>query len=154
MADASVGRLPPAGHRVELVAGTHPDAAGLLAARRAAYPHWAAGWDLRPGHEFVVVYEGDRPAAGAAIRHGPDGISRASRVCATPASTGTAGTALLDALEAVALGAGSTRLRLDASVFLAEAAIPWQRRGYVTGPPYDGDADAKTWAERTLDPLG
>ena len=48
--------------------------------------------------------------------------------------------------------AGSTRLRLDSSAFLADAEVPWQGRGYVVGPPYDGDADVETWAERTLDP--
>ena len=69
--------------RFELLPATHPDAAGLLAARRAAYPYWAAGWDLAEDDEFVVVYEGDRPVAGAAIRHGSDAISRVSRVCAT-----------------------------------------------------------------------
>lgn len=140
--------------RVVLLPATHPDAVGLLAARRAAYPFWSAGWELGEGDEFVVVYVGGRPAAGAAIRHGPDGISRASRLCGTGGPDGAVGSELLDALEALALDAGSTRLRLDASAFLDDAHIPWQQHGYVTGPPYDGNADVDVWAERTLDPTG
>ena len=140
--------------RVERLPATHPDVVGLLAARRATYPHWASGWGLGDEAEFVVVYEGGRPAAGAAIRHGPDGISTASRLCGTGGPDGTAGSALLDALEAISLDAGSTRLRLDSSAFLDDASIPWQRHGYVAGPPYDGNADVEVWAERTLVPMG
>ena len=140
------------GRRVELVAATHPDAVGLTAARRAMYPHWAAGWDLG-GDGFLVVYDVDRPVAGAAIRHGSDRISRASRLCGSDAGGAFAGSALLDALEVLALEAGSTRLRLDSSALLEDAHIPWQRHGYVTGPPYDGDADVEVWTERTLDPV-
>jgi hypothetical protein len=141
--------------RVELVPAAHPHAVELLAARRAAYPHWAAGWHVGGGDEFLVVYEGAIPAAGAAIRHGSDGISRASRLCATagPADAG-AGAALLRALEALALGAGSTRLRVDSSAFLTDAHIPWQQHGYRSGPPYEGDPDVEMWAERSLDPRG
>jgi hypothetical protein len=36
-------------HRIAIVPPTHPDAVSLTAARRAAYPHWAAGWDLDEG---------------------------------------------------------------------------------------------------------
>src|SRR5215218_3069633 len=139
-------------HRVELVPAAHPHAVALLAARRTAYPHWAGGWNVGAGDEFLVVYDGYTPAAGATIRHGSDGISRASRVCATGrlADAG-AGETLLLALEALALGAGSTTLRLDSSAFLADAHIPWQRHGYQTGPPYEGDADVEVWAELPLD---
>lgn len=140
--------------RIAVVPATHPDAVSLTAARRAAYPHWAAGWDLDGGDQFVVVYDGDTPTAGAAIRHGPDGISRASRLCASERADEGAGAALLDALEGVARAAGSTRLRLDSSAFLAEAGIPWQANGYVTGPPYDGNADVEVWTERILDHVG
>ena len=139
---------------VELVPVTHPDALTLTAARRAAYPHWASGWDLDDSDEFLVVYDDGQPVAGGAIRHGADGISRAARLCGTGGSEATAGEALLAGLEAVALGAGSTRLRLDSSAFLADAGIPWERHGYVTGPAYDGDADVEVWTERVLAPNG
>jgi hypothetical protein len=139
---------------VELLLATHPDALTLTAARHAAYPHWAAGWDLHDGDEFLVVYDDGQPVAGGSIRHGPDGISRASRLCAVGGPDDTSGEALLDGLEAVARAAGSTTLRLDSSAFLADAGIPWQRHGYVTGPPYDGDADVEVWTERVLGPRG
>jgi hypothetical protein len=153
MADPAAGRESAAGHRVELVSATHPDAAGLLAARRAAHPHWAAGWDVEADDAFVVVYEADRPVAGAVIRHGLDTISRASRLCGIEGQDTAAGSALLDGLEALAREAGSTRLRLDSSAFLDDASVPWQRHGYVTGPPYNGDADVEVWVERALDPV-
>lgn len=144
--------MAPARRRAELARASHPDAVALTAARRRAYPHWGAGWDLGVDDLFVVVYDGERPMAGAAIDHGPDGITRASRVCVADGSGAMALSELLDVLESLALEAGSTRLRLDASAFLVDAHVPWQRSGYRTGPPYDGDADVETWVERTLDP--
>jgi hypothetical protein len=136
--------------RVGVVPATHPDALRLTAARRAAYPHWAAGWDLDDRDEFVVVYDDDAPAAGAAFRHGPDGITRARRLCASERVDDVAGAVLLDALEGLARAAGSSRVRLDSSAFLSDACIPWQARGYETGPPYDGNADVEVWTERVL----
>ena len=120
-------------------------------ARRTAYPHWAAGWDVEAEDQFVVGYAGQRPVAGAAIRHDQDAISRVSRLCVTDGADGAAVAELLDVLEALALEAGSTRIRLDSSAFLADAHVPWQRSGYRTGPPYDGNADVEVWVERTLD---
>ena len=89
------------------------------------------------------------PVAGAAIRHDEDAISRVSRLCVTDGADGAAVAELLDVLEALALEAGSTRIRLDSSAFLADAHVPWQRSGYGTGPPYDGNADVDVWVERT-----
>lgn len=140
----------PIWHHVAIVSGAHPDAVALTNARRAAYPHWAAGWDVEAADQFVVSYAGDSPAAGAAIRHDEDDVSRVSRVCVTDGADGAAVAELVDVLEALALEAGSTQIRLDSSAFLADAHVPWQRSGYQTGPPYDGNADVDVWVERTL----
>ena len=42
----------------------------------------------------------------------------------------------------------------ERSVFLDDASIPWQRHGYVAGPPYDANADVEVWAELSLVPIG
>ena len=120
--------------------------------RRTAYPHWAAGWDVEASDQFVVRYAGQWPVAGAAISHDEDAISRVSRLCVADGADGAAVAELLDVLEALALEAGSTRIRLDSSAFLADAHVPWQRSGYGTGPPYDGNADVDVWVERTPRP--
>lgn len=117
----------------------------------ARHPAWHSGWEVPPNTEFIIVYHGEQPIAGSAIDRDLRGGSIASRLCVTPDThIGHAGSALLDVLEAVALGCGSTRLTLDSSVFLHTAAIPYLRHGYVIGPPYDGDADAAVSAERVL----
>jgi hypothetical protein len=143
--------VAPRWQHVATVSGTHPDAIALTEARRTAYPHWAAGWDIQAADQFVVRYAGHWPVAGAAISHDQDAISRISRLCVADGADGAAVAELLDVLEALAVEAGSTRIRLDSSAFLADAHVPWQRSGYGTGPPYDGNADVDVWVERTLD---
>jgi hypothetical protein len=58
--------------------------------------------------------------------------------------------ALIDALEAVASGGGGTHIRFDATAFLVGERLGLTQRGYIVGPPYDGDADVDVWAERRL----
>ena len=143
--------VAPRWQHVAIVSGTHPDAVALTEARRTAYPHWAAGWEVEAADQFVVRYAGQWPVAGAAIRHDQDAVSRVSRLCVTGGADGAAVAELVDVLEALALEAGSTRIRLDSSAFLADAHVPWQQSGYRSGPPYDGNADVDVWVERTLD---
>ena len=134
-----------------IVGSGHPDARALLDVMSARYPAWRPGWEVLPDAEFVVVYEGERPVAGAAIGDDGEGSPIASRLCVSPdRATGDAGSALLDVLEAVALDRGSDRLRLDGSVFLLTSEVPYARHGYIVAPPYDGDADGSVWAERDL----
>ncbi len=137
--------------RVSLVDPVDPAARALLDAMSAFYPAWRGGWDVPPAARFVVVHAGDRPVAGAAVVHDPDGTSSASCLCVDPDRlAGPAGSALLDALEAVARDHGCQRLWLDGSVFLHRGHVPYHRHEYVVAPPYDGDADATVWAEKDL----
>ena len=140
------------GRRVDIVAASHPHAVTLLAAARRAEPYHITGWGVPPETAFAIAYDGDRPVVGAAIRHESDGLTTATRWCVVRGAEPSHGAALLDALEAAASRAHSTRVRLDSTVFLAGAVVPWEERGYVVGPPYDGDADVSTWAERSIPP--
>ncbi len=129
----------------------HPDVHALLSVMAAAFPVWRAGWEVEAGSTFVVLYEGDRPVAGAAIGNDQDGTVTASRVCVAPDRRGRSlGASLLEALEGMALKGGSDQLRLDSSVFLMPSDVPYARYGYVVGPPYDGDSDAPMWAIKDL----
>ena len=143
--------VSPAASRSEVVRADHPDARALLDAMAALHPAWHAGWDVLPDTVLVVIHADGRAAAGAAIADVGRGMFAASRVCVQPApDAGAAGAALLLVLESVALGRGGDRLRLDGSVFLHGATVPWERHGYVVGPPYAGDADDPVWVERDL----
>lgn len=136
---------------VALVDRADPAARALLEATAAFYPAWRGGWDPPPAATFVVVHAGGRPAAGAAIGCDPQGVASASHLCMDPDRlAGTAGSALLDALEAVALDLRCHRLCLDGSAFLHREHVPYLRHGYVVAPPYDGDADGSVWAEKEL----
>lgn len=129
----------------------HPDVHALLDAMAAAFPVWRAGWKVDAGSTFVVLYEGDRPVAGAAIGNNEDGTVTASRLCVAPNRRGQSlGASLLEALEGMALRGGSDELRLDGSVFLLASEVPYVRYGYSVGPPYDGDSDAPIWAIKDL----
>ncbi len=129
----------------------HPDARALLHAMATAFPVWRAGWGVEAGSTFVVLYEDDRPVAGAAIGNDEDGTVTASRLCVAPdRRRQSLGASLLEALEGMALKGGSDQLRLDGSVFLSASEVPYARYGYVVGPPYDGDADAPVWAIKDL----
>jgi len=137
--------------RAATMTGAHADARALLASMAALYPAWRTGWEASSDSEFVAVYPGTQPVAGAAIKHDGLGCSTASRFCVIPdPQIGYAGSSLLDVLEAAALDRGSKRLILDGSVFLHTATIPCLRHGYVVAPPYNGDADVAVWAEREL----
>ena len=153
-ADITRIEVTPAAARAAVIGGGHPDAQALIKSMASLHPVWRSGWEVATAAEFVVVYLGEQPIVGAALEyngHDGQGCSAASRFCVIPdTQVGYAGSALLDVLEAVALGRGSKRLTLDESVFLHTATIPCLRHGYVVAPPYNGDADAKVWAEREL----
>lgn len=141
----------PAATHSAAVSGTHPDARELLESMASRYPAWRAGWAASANIEFAVVYRGEQPVAGAAIKHDSQDCSAASRFCVIPApDVSYAGSVLLDVLESMALSHGSKRLTLDNSVFLHEATILYRRHGYVAAPPYNGDADAPMWVERDI----
>ena len=128
------------------------EAIGLLDAARARQPYARPGWTPAAGSAFVVLREGGRPVAGAALEpdHPSAGRWYASAVCVEPDASPAAGSALVDALEAIAHGGGGTHLRFDATAFLADGGLGLTHRGYVTGPPYDGNADVEVWTERLL----
>lgn len=144
--EVSVTRMP-----ASVVEAGHPDVHALLGAMAAAFPVWRAGWEAEADSTFVVLHEGDRPVAGAAIGNDEDGTATASRLCVVPDRRGQSlGASLLEALEGMALKGGSNQLRLDDSVFLIASEVPYARYGYVAGPPYDGDPDAPMWAIKDL----
>ncbi len=153
---AEISRIEvnPAAVQAAVIGGGRADARTLLNAMTLLHPVWRSGWEVKPATEFVVVYRGEQPIAGAALEHDErkgQRCSAAKRFCVIPdPDIGYAGSALLDVLEAASLAQGSQRLTLDASVFLHAATIPFLRHGYRVAPIYDGDADAEVWAEREL----
>ena len=151
--EAQVHRLRITRHtpRADLVRATHPQAQLLQKAMAAAQPAWWQGWEVDPDADVVLVYEGDRPVAGAVLTLLDRRSGVASRFCAAPEPhRAEAGSALLDVLEAVALDRGWSRLRLDSSAFLVATHVPYLEHGYRVGPEYHGDPDEPVWAERTL----
>jgi hypothetical protein len=143
--------IAPIRPRAATLTPAHADAQALVAAMTAAYPAWQGsgeGWDVDPHATFMVLYDGAEPAAGAATIDGGEGIARASQICITGGLL--FGAALLDVLEALAREGGFTRLRLDSTALLLSNELPYERFGFVVGPPYDGDADVEVWAEKSL----
>ena len=134
------------------VTAEHAEAVALLDAARARQPFARPGWTPAAGSPFVVLREGGRPVAGAALDRDRPSPGRwyASAVCVEPEASPAAGSELIDALEAIAHGGGGTHLRFDATAFLVDERLGLTGRGYVTGPPYDGDADVEVWTERLL----
>ena len=128
------------------------EAMALLDAARARQPYARPGWTPSRGSPFVLLREGGRPVAGAALEpdHPTPGRWYASAICVEPDAPPGAGSDLVDALEAIAHGGGGTHLRFDATAFLVDEGLGLTHRGYVTGPPYDGNADVEVWTERLL----
>ncbi len=139
-------------HAVHQVTVEDAEAMALLDAARARQPYARPGWTPSRGSPFVVLREGGRPVAGAALEpdHPTPGRWYASAVCVEPDASPAAGSDLVDALEAIAHGGGGTHLRFDATAFLVDEGLGLTHRGYVTGPPYDGNADVEVWTERLL----
>ena len=132
------------------LAPDHPDALALVAAMADAWPAARYGW--RTGRDaFVALYEGDRAAAGAGIDQRPHGMASIPCLCIPETSRGRGlGAALVAALEAEARRRGCERLRVQEPAFMLGDEVPWERAGYTVGPPYDGDTDVDTWAEKVL----
>ncbi len=143
--------VSPSARRSKVVRADHADARALLDAMAGLNPAWPPGCEARPDADFVVIYDGEKPAAGAEIGDDGQGTFTASRLCVSPdPHAGDAASALLDLLEAVALERGGDRLCLDGSAFLQSSHVPYLRHGYVVAPPYAGDADDSVWAERDI----
>lgn len=145
--------ISPVPRRSAIVAARHPDAQALLDLTAASHAARRAGWRAAPEADFALIYDGEQPVAGAAVRDEGDGTFLAWCLCvARDLHADGAGSDLLDVLEAVVLHRGGTRLALDGSSFLDLSAVPHLRYGYVVTPPHDGDADATASAERELRP--
>ena len=142
--------MAPRWHHVAVVSGTHPNAVALTEARRTAYPHWAAGWDVEAADRFVVGYAQQMPVAGAAIRHDQDLVLRVSRLGATDSRTVPRWPSWSTCWRPWPSRPVRARFAWILGVPV-DAQVPWQRSGYRTGPPYDGNADVDVWVERTLD---
>lgn len=132
-----------------------PGAVAVLEAARRRHPHARPGWTPDAADRFLVVREGGVAAAGAAVEL-REGRTFASAIALDPSTATAAAVAadLVDALEAVALGNAAPVLRLDGTAFLVDGPLRLADRGYVVGPPYDGDADVEVWAERRVDADG
>jgi GNAT superfamily N-acetyltransferase len=134
--------IAPTVHEIRTLDPGEADALQLVAVMASRHPHWRGGWTPDPKSTFVAVYDDGEPVAGAPLTD-----AGATQICLARAGFGTA---LLDALEAVARDRGAARLRLDSSAFLPGDELPYARYGYTVGPPYDGDADVEVWAEKDL----
>jgi len=109
-------------HDARQVTVDEAEAIGLLDAARARQPSARPGWTPAAGAPFVVLREGGRPVAGAALEpdHPTPGRWYASAICVEPDASPGAGSDLVDALEAIAHGGGGTHLRFDATAFLVD----------------------------------
>jgi hypothetical protein len=146
----------------DVVGSDHP-ALTALTALAPLDPPLRAGrrWRGRRGtpSEHVVVRVDDAPLVAAGFHVDRGALWAHSFSTTLRAPTSHAGSALIDALEAIALAEGVDLVRLDRSVVEIQAVVPFERHGYhrigtagdatTTSPGDDGSIEV--FAERRLD---
>lgn len=100
---------------------------------------------------FVLGMLNGVPVACGGVRFAGDGIGGLTRVYVAAAARGTgAGARLLAHLEALALDAGLTRLRLTVRSDLVEARRLYARSGYLEVAPFNTEPYAEHWLAKEL----
>jgi GNAT superfamily N-acetyltransferase len=149
---------------VRRIAGTDPVARDLVAAMIAEIGD-LYDRDLGPITEarpeelsppdggFVVLEEHGRAIAGGGVRRLDDRTCEIKRMYVAPGARGRGvGTALLDALEALARHLGYAVARLDTGARQPGAQRMYERAGYVAVPDYNANPYAAFWGEKRLSP--
>ena len=91
------------------------------------------------------------PVACGGVRFAGDGIGELTRVYVAAAARGTgAGAGLLAHLEALAVGAGLSQLRLTVRSDLVEARRLYARSGYLEVAPFNTEPYAEHWLAKEL----
>lgn len=147
----SVERVTPRGR---VTSAGDPAAVRLLDAARARNPYARPGWTPAAHSPFVVIEADDTSVAGAALEvERMASLARASAFALAPAiaEADSRVADLIDVLEAVAFDSGAGAIRFDGTAFLLPGSLELAQRGYIMGPPYDGDSDVAVWAECRFD---
>lgn len=85
----------------------------------------------RPHVHFFGAYEAALPLGCGAVKLMPEGYGEVKRIYVAPEARGRGlGGQLLSALEAAALDAGCTLLRLETGVHQSEALAMFEKHGY------------------------
>jgi DNA-binding MarR family transcriptional regulator/GNAT superfamily N-acetyltransferase len=143
---------------------THPDARQCLRAyfaeleRRSqtsfdpttgstAEPH-----EIRPpAGSLLVAYRHAEAIGCGAVKHQPGGPSDIKRMWVSPAARGLGlGRRLLADLEAIAVRAGATALRLETNRTLVEGIALYRSTGYREVPAFNDESFADHWFQKPL----
>ena len=144
---------------VRRVEPTHPDAVALLDAMETELTGIYGPLTIdrtppaRPNDlaAFVVVYEGDAPVAGGAVKRLGDRLGEIKRMYVVPdARRRGHARVLLAALEDAARDLGFDRVRLDTGPEQPHAQALYESAGYGSIDNYNRNAYASFWGEKAL----
>ena len=100
---------------------------------------------------FVVARIDGEPVGCGALKRLEDGVGEAKRVWTSPSARGLGvASRIMDRLEAQAVAAGFTILRLDTNGTLKEAQAMYARRGYREIARYNDNPYAEHWFEKRI----
>lgn len=98
---------------------------------------------------FVVARLDGEPVGCGALKRLEDGVGEVKRVWTSPSARGLGvASRIMDRLEAQAVEAGFTNLRLDTNGTLKEAQAMYAKRGYRPIPRYNDNPYAEHWFEK------
>lgn len=114
----------------------------------------ASAAELTPPSGVLLLARRDGALVGCgALKVKPGGIGEVKRMWVAPAARGIGlGRRLLDALEGAARGFGLALLRLETNETLQEAQALYRGAGYAEVAPFNDEAYAHHWFEKTLGP--
>ena len=108
--------------------------------------------EMTPPKGWFVVARSDGEAVGCgALKRLEDGVGEVKRVWTSPSARGLGvASRIMERLEAQAVEAGFTVLRLDTNGTLKEAQAMYAKRGYNPIPRYNDNPYAEHWFEKRL----
>jgi len=130
---------------------TFPSAQGSYSRKRTPAAEFQGGTGV-----FVVAYrDGAAVGCGGLRRIADDGDDvrfEVKHVYVSPAGRGQGvATAVMDALEAAAVGLGATAVVLDTNDSLVAAGAMYRSRGYARVPPFNDNPNATAWYRKPVD---
>jgi DNA-binding MarR family transcriptional regulator/GNAT superfamily N-acetyltransferase len=103
-----------------------------------------------PAGLFLLAHLEGQPVGCGALKVNAQGIGEVKRMWVAPDARGLGlGRRLLEALEQAARGLGIDTLRLETNRTLAEAQALYRRCGYAEVAPFNDEAYAHHWFEKT-----
>lgn len=108
--------------------------------------------ETTPPKGWFVIARLDGEAVGCgALKRLQDGVGEVKRVWTSPSARGLGvASRIMDRLEAQAVEAGFTAVRLDTNGTLKEAQAMYAKRGYRAIPRYNDNPYAEHWFEKGL----